>query len=318
MNRIVAGAFFIVTTASILAASQNAVVAPSVSLASQEPRYVLSVDVELVNIAATVIDDGGRYVDGLGAADFQVLEDGRQQDISFFSHDTRVPISLGVLIDVSGSVQEKVRQGLQTVRGLASTLSSEDEMFVITFDSRVQVKQRFTHDAEEIERSLHDVHAHGETAVYDAIAAGLHEMEGAKHRRRILLLVSDGFDTRSKTSATQAEELLKRSGVPLYALGIDDDDADAPARRRPRYHIYEYMLNKLSNAGGGRLIRMYTGRNYDLVNLSESLLGELHQQYTMGYYPSMGPDDDRSRNVEIRVMKPGARIVSEELLLQRR
>jgi Ca-activated chloride channel family protein len=309
MQRIAAAAFFIVMTASILPASQNAVAAPSVSLASQEPRYVLSVDVELVNIAAAVIDDAGRYVDGLGAADFQVFEDGRQQDISFFSHDARVPISLGVLIDISGSVQEKVRQGLQTVRGLASTLSSEDEMFVITFNSRVEVKQRFTHEAEEIERSLRDVHAHGETAVYDAIAAGLHEMQSAKHRRRILLLVSDGFDTRSRTNAAQAEDLLRRSGVPLYAIGIDDGDGEVSNRRRTRYRIYDYMLTKLSSAGGGRLIRMYTGRNYDLVKLSESLLGELHEQYTMGYYPAAGPDDDRSRNVEIRVMKPGARIL---------
>lgn len=304
MNRVVAVAFFVVMAASMLSA--------------QEPRYVLSVDVELVNIAATVIDDAGKYVEGLGAGDFQVFEDGRQQDISFFSHDTRVPISLGVLIDTSGSVQEKVRQGLQTVRGLASTLSSDEEMFVITFDSRVEVRQRFTHNAEEIERSLRDVHAHGETSVYDAIAAGLHEMQSARYGRRILLLVSDGFDTRSKIKAAQAEELLKHSGVPLYAIGIDDDDGDASTRHRPRYHIYEYMLTKLSSAGGGRLIRMYTGRNYDLIKLSGSLLGELHQQYTMGYYPAVGPDDDRSRNVEIRVMKPGALILSEDLLLQRR
>jgi Ca-activated chloride channel family protein len=303
MQRILAGAALIMMTAAA-------------SLWAQEPRYVLSVDVDLVNVTASVIDESGKYVDGLSAGDFQVFEDGRQQEISFFSHDSRVPISLGVLIDISGSLQDKLRQGLQTVRGIASTLSSGDEMFVITFNSRVDVRQAFTSDPEQIQQSLREMHAHGETAVYDAIAAGLRAMQTAKHSKRILLLVSDGFDTRSKIDAAQAEDLLKHSGIPLYALGIDDDDNDPAARRRTRYHIYEYMLGKLSGAAGGRVIRMYTGHNYDASALSQELLGEV--PYTMGYYPAVGPNDDRPRNVEIRVTRPGVRILNEQLHLQRR
>src|SRR5215469_11981146 len=162
-------------------------------LRSQNP--VLSVDVTLVNITATAIDEYGRYVDDLTSDDFLVLEDGREQKISFFSHESQFPISLGILIDTSSSVQEKFRQGLQTVRAIASTLSSSDEMFLITFDSRVKLRQGFTNDPEEMQRSLRDIHAHGETAVYDAIAAGLREMQKAKYPKRILLLVTDGFDT---------------------------------------------------------------------------------------------------------------------------
>jgi Ca-activated chloride channel family protein len=279
-------------------------------LVSQEPREVLSVDVELVNVTATVIDNSGRSVQGLAAEDFQVFEDGQEQKISFFSHDSSVPISIGVLLDISGSLQDKLRQGLQTVREIASVLSSDDEIFVIMFNSQVDLKQKFTSNPEEIQRSLRDVHAKGETAAYDAIAAGLREMQTAKHQKRILLLVSDGFDTKSKINADQAQDLLKRSHVLLYAIGIDDDDQN-PIRRRPKYHIYDYILGKLTSAGGGRLIRLYTGRNYDLRNLSEVFLAELHQTYTMGYYASTGADKTGRRNIEVRVTKPGVQIVGK-------
>jgi Ca-activated chloride channel family protein len=280
------------------------------SAIGQEHPNVLSVDVALVNVTATVIDDSGRYADGLTASDFRVFENGQEQKISFFSHDSQIPISLGLLIDTSGSLQDKLRQGLQTLRVVAATLSSADEMFVITFDSHINLKQRFTNDPEEMQRSLGDVHAHGETAVYDAIAAGLREMQTAKHRKRILLLVTDGFDSRSRITAGQAEELLKRSDVLLYVIGIDDDNTDTSRRRRPKYHIYDYMLNKLTHAGSGRLIRLYTGQNYDLPDLAKVLLGELHQEYTMGYYPAAGTGNGVWRNVEVQVTKPGAQILN--------
>ena len=281
------------------------------ALASQERREVLSVDVELVNVTATVIDGSGRSVQGLTAQDFQVLEDGREQKISFFSHDSRVPISLGVLLDISGSLQDKLRQGLQTVREIASTLSADDEMFVVMFNSRVNVRQTFTSNSEEIQRSLGDVHAKGETAVYDAISVGLREMHTARNQKQILLLVTDGFDTKSKINADEAQDLLKRSHVLLYAIGIDDDDNNPPPGRA-KYHIYDYMLGKLTDAGGGRVIRLYTGRNYDLRQLSEVFVGELHQTYTMGYYRSTAAENAGWRNIEVRVTKPGVRIVGDK------
>jgi Ca-activated chloride channel family protein len=280
------------------------------SAIGQESTRVLSVDVALVNVTATVLDESGRYVDALTAADFRVFENGREQKISFFSHDSQIPISLGLLIDTSGSLQDKLRQGLLTLRSIAAALSSSDEMFVITFDSHINLKQRFTNDPEEMQRSLGDVHAHGETAVYDAIAAGLREMKTAKYRKRILLLVTDGFDTRSRISAAQVEELVKRSNVLLYAIGIDDGDTDASIRRRPRYRIYDYMLSGLTSAGSGRLIRLYTGRNYDLRDLSGLILGELHQEYTMGYYPATGRGSGDWRDIEVRTTKPGLQILS--------
>jgi Ca-activated chloride channel family protein len=296
-------AALISVTGMIPLQSQNPVIPSSDSVATRE----LIVDVDLTNITATVIDESGKYVENLRPEDFRVVEDGQEQTISFFSHESHVPISLGVLIDTSGSLQDKLHQGLQTMRTIASTLSADDEMFVMTFDSHVTLKQRFTNDPEEIQRSLRDIHAHGETAVYDAIANGLREMQTAKHQKRILLLITDGFDTKSRVTANQAEDLLKVSNVLLYAIGIDDDNVTSA--RRPRYRIYDYMLNKLTHAGGGHLIRLYTGKSYDLRSLSDLFLGELHQQYTIGYYSPAGTHHDGARNIEVHVTKPGVQVV---------
>src|SRR5437867_5659632 len=164
---------------------------------AQDPRYRLNVEVELVNVTATVLDESGKYMDGLKLDDFQVFEDGVEQKVSFFSHDLRVPISVGVLVDCSGSMRHKLQQALQTVREIALALSPQDEMFVISFNSDVDIRQPFTTNMQQIQRSLRDIKAGGQNPTHDAIQTGMEEMRSAKHNKKILLMVTDGFDTKS-------------------------------------------------------------------------------------------------------------------------
>src|SRR5436309_9877809 len=274
----------------------------------QDPRFKLNVEVELVNITATVLDEQGKYMDGLKLDDFQVFEDGEEQKISFFSHDLRVPISVGVLIDSSGSMRHKLQQALQTVREIALALSPQDEMFVISFNSDVDVRQHFTTNMQQIQRSLRDIKPGGETAAYDAIQTGMEEMKSAKHNKKILLMVTDGFDTKSHITSAQVEDILKRSEVLVYAIGIDDDDDDPLVLRRTRYHIYHYMLGRLTSVSGGRAFRLFTGRNYALTTVAQVLLEELHQQYTLSYYPTSLPDKNAWRQVDVKVKKAGSQI----------
>jgi Ca-activated chloride channel family protein len=274
----------------------------------QDPRFRLNVNVELVNVTATVLDEQGKYLDGLRVDDFQVFEDGERQKISFFSHDLRVPISVGVLIDSSGSMRHKLQQALQTVREVALALSPQDEMFVVQFASDVQVRQHFTSNMQDVQKSLRDIRAGGETAAYDAIQIGMDEMKKAKHNKKILLMVTDGFDTKSHINSGQVEDILKRSEVLVYAIGIDDDDDDPLSLGRTRYHIYHYMLGRLTSISGGRAFRLFTGRNYALNSLAAVLLEELHQQYTLGYYPTSLPDKNTWRQVDVKVSKPGSQI----------
>jgi len=281
--------------------------APDAPPDSLEQKYRLAVDVQLVNVNATVLDEDGKYMDNLKPEDFQLFEDSKEQKVAFFAHDRKVPISVGVLVDTSGSMRHKLQQALQTVREVSLALSPQDEMFLLTFDDGVEMRQKFTSNQQDVQRALRGIRSGGETAVYDAIKVALKEMDSARNHKKVLMLVSDGFDTKSKTTATQAQELLKRSETILYAIGIDDDDNDPVAQRDTRYHIYYYMLGQLSAIGGGQTFKMFTGRNYALDGLAQIILEELHQQYTLSYYPT-GEGNGSWRKLEVKVKKTGAQI----------
>src|SRR2546429_3212119 len=208
-----AGAALVAAQAPAQTPSQTPAQQPSTEQTAppgaQDPRYRLNVEVELVNVTATVLDEGGKYMDGLKIDDFQVFEDGVEQKVSFFSHDLRVPISVGVLVDCSGSMRHKLQQALQTVREIALALSPQDEMFVISFNSDVDIRHHFTTNMQEIQRSFRDIKAGGETAAYDAIQLAVtEEMKKAKHNKKVLLMVTDGFDTKSHINSAQVEDIL--------------------------------------------------------------------------------------------------------------
>lgn len=265
----------------------------------------LNISVDLVNVSATVRDASGRYIDGLTQENFTLLENGIEQKLSFFNHDTQTNLSVGVLVDTSGSMRHKLQQALQTVREVALALGPQDEMFLTTFSDDVEIRQKFTRNPDDVLRALRGVRSGGETSVYDALQIGIQEMKNARNGKRILLLVSDGYDTRSKINMDQALEQLKRSQLQLYAIGIDDDDNDPLVLRQPRYHVYLFMLGELTGASGGQTFRMYTGRNYALDSIAALILEELHNQYTLGYYPST-PKDGSWRTIQVKVDRPGA------------
>lgn len=264
-------------------------------------NLTLQVEVDLVNVTATVVDDDGEYVPDLTENDFAVFEDGVEQRISFFSHDQRVPVSLGILIDISGSMKNKLQQALQIAREVALALSPEDEVFVMTFAGDMNVLTDFTRTGPEIPQIFRGVRTGGDTHQFDSIALALRMMEKAQHQKKVLLLLSDGFDMGSRIDADVAEDLLKRAEVLVYAIGIDDDDTDPEVMRRTRYHVYHYMLERLTDVTGGRAFRVYTGRRYALRSLAEVLLEELHQQYTLSYYPTNVAADASWREIEVRL-----------------
>ena len=273
-----------------------------------DQEYKLAVDVELVNVVATVLDENQKYMDGLRKEDFKVFEDGQEQTISFFSHDLRVPVSVGVLVDTSGSMKHKLQQALQTVREISMALSPQDEVFVVSFNSDVELRQKFTSNSADVQKAIKDLKAGGETAAYDAIGTALQEMKRAKHTKKVLILVTDGFDTKSKINQTQVMDLLKHSDVLVYAIGIDDDDNDPYVLRREKFHIYHYMLNNLTAPSGGRAYRMFTGRTFALQTVAQLLLDELHQQYTLSYYPTSSREGNAWHQVEVKVNKAGSQI----------
>jgi Ca-activated chloride channel homolog len=286
-------------------ARQAAPVLPTkADLPVQDPNFRLTSDVQLVNVTATVLDENHAYVDGLKQEDFQVFEDGNEQKVAFFSHDRRIPVSVGVMVDISGSMRHKLQQALQTAREISLALSDQDEMFLLTFNTDVEMRQHLTSNKALIERSLQGIRTSGDTSVYDAIQIGLTEMQSAHNTKKIMVLISDGFDSRSKRTLPEVEEMLKRAEVEIYAIGIDDDENDPLVIVQPLYHIYHYMLNDIATISGGRVFRLFTGRSYALDGLAKVLMEELHQQYLLSYYPASTANNGfRSLDVKVEQLK---------------
>src|SRR5882672_1202404 len=208
-----------------------------VSAQSQDDGFKFKSGVELVNVTATVSDDNGHFVPSLTKDDFAVFEDGAPQEIAQFSNE-RVPVSLGILLDTSGSMTpEKMSSARSAIdRFIYDLLGKDDELFFMQFASVPDLLQGWTYDRRAISRAVGQVTAAGGTAMYDAIAQALPIAADGRNQKKAILVISDGNDTNSRTSVGQLRNLIRESEVMVYALGVDGDDVStftAPQPRRP-------------------------------------------------------------------------------------
>ena len=181
--------------------------------------------VELVHVTATVTDPSGHFVSGLGRDDFTVAEDGVLQEVTSFSRD-RVPVSLGIILDASGSMsRDKLTAARAAIdRLIVDLLGPEDELFFLEFADTAQLTQEWTRDRRAISEAVGAVRSVGGTAMYDAVAAALPVAGRGVHRKKALLLISDGNDTDSHLDVEELVRRIRASDVLVYALGIDADD----------------------------------------------------------------------------------------------
>jgi VWFA-related protein len=193
--------------------------------------------VELVNVTATVSDDDGHFVSGLTKDDFTVYEDGQFQEITNFSNE-RVPVSLGILLDTSGSMTpDKMAAARSAIdRFIYDLLGKDDELFFMQFASVPDLLQGWTYDRRAISRAVGEVTPAGGTAMYDAIARALPMAADGRNQKKAILVISDGNDTNSRTSVGELRNLIRESEVMVYALGVDGTAVStytAPQPRRP-------------------------------------------------------------------------------------
>ena len=178
--------------------------------------------VELINVTATVSDPRGRFVSGLRQEDFRIYEDGQQRPITHFTSE-RVPVSLGIVLDTSGSMDgEKMQAARRALeRFLFDLLGPEDEVFLLRFDSRPDLLQGWTTDRSLLASRLRYVQPRGSTTLYDAIAEAVPIAASGRHRKKALLIISDGNDTSSYTRIDDLKKMIRETEVLVYAIGID-------------------------------------------------------------------------------------------------
>src|SRR6266849_6370701 len=180
----------------------------------------LKVDVALVNVVATITDETGHYISDLTQDDIVVYEDGQVQKISHFSQANDLPVSIGVLLDTSGSMERKIGTATSAVERFIRSIHKDDDIFLMTFANRPDLRQDFTDDRDRLAKALRRVTVGGGTALYDALDEGLHKIKQGKHDKRAILLITDGEDTSSYMSFEEAQSRVRESELLVYCLGI--------------------------------------------------------------------------------------------------
>ena len=258
--------------------------------------------VDMVSITATVMDGDGRLVSGLTANEFEIYEDGERQPITHFGSG-RVPIGLGLLLDVSDSMRgQRIADARASVaRFLFELLSEEDEFFVMSFNHAPRVIASWTRRAEDVLPRLDALRPSGGTSIYDAVMAALPVFEERSRQRAAIVLISDGADTASDAHLRDVRSALLRSDAFVYAIAIDP-----PADTRPiNARVNPYALREITDESGGRTEVVHDSA--DLGAATARIAEELNHQYVLAYTSARRPDG-QYHSLRVRVTRPGHRV----------
>lgn len=279
-------------------------------------RAQIKSGVTLINVVATVVDGKGRTVPNLTLDDFVVEEDGEPQAIKFFLPSATLPVSIGVVLDASGSMQSKMRTAQRALDRFFLMTHRDDEIFLMTFANRASVIADFTSDRKTLANALMSgVNVHGGTSLYDSLYQGLQKVREGRHDKKAVLLVTDGEDTSSLTRFDKALQDIREGEMLVYSIGIKGtpafdlsaDPLSADTRSRAANHTTVDMkvLNHFGEASGGRaweISESAFGRNINAV--LDTIAAELRSQYSIGYYPTRTANDGKWHTIQIRMKNP--------------
>ena len=266
---------------------------------------VFSADTRLVPLNVTVTDKSGRLIVNLPQSAFQVYENGVLQQIKIFKRED-VPVSMGLIIDNSGSMREK-RQGVESAAlALVKDSNPQDEVIVVNFNDEVYLdtceqggaKNCFTSDINVMEHALTKIDSRGGTAMRDAIRLSVeHLKEGAKRDKKVILVVTDGNDNASVISLDALTRLAQQDDVLIYAIGLLTDEDKREAKKAQR------ALQLLAESTGGTVF--YPKDVSEVDRIAHQVAHDIRNQYTIAYTPSNPALDGTFRQVKVVVKGPG-------------
>jgi VWFA-related protein len=254
------------------------------------------VDVNLVVLHVTVLDAKGQLASGLQPANFRVLEDGAPQTIRVFQHED-VPVAVGLIVDKSGSMVRKTKDVTAAALAFVRSSNPQDEMFVVNFNERVFFglpdTELFSASAANLERALDGAPASGETALYDAIEAGLTHLNKATLDKKVLIVISDGGDNASHRTLRQVLESAGRSDAIIYTIGLFDESY---TDRNPG------VLRRIARITGGAAFLPTEASQ--VVPICTRIAEDIRHQYTIGYVPSRQQLDRAYRTIHVTATGP--------------
>jgi Ca-activated chloride channel homolog len=257
----------------------------------------LTTQTEMTLVNVTVTDPYSRLVTGLEQENFRVFEDGVEQEIVRFSSED-VPVSIGVIFDMSGSMTDKIDKSRLAAVQFFRTANPQDEFFLINFNDRAQLVSPFTASVEELQNRLMFTSAHGMTALLDGIYLGLSQMKGAHNTKKALLIISDGGDNHSRYTETDVRRFVQEADVQIYAIGLYEPDGGPTPEEREG----PSLLGDLTQMTGGRTFAVHSLN--DLPDIATKISMELRNQYVLGYKPGNHSHDGKWRKIKVKLRPP--------------
>jgi Ca-activated chloride channel family protein len=270
---------------------------PQGETARQKPSSSnVRVDVDLVLLHAAVTDSANRHIDGLGLNDFRVWEDKIEQRVEYVSSET-IPLSAGIILDVSGSMEDKLDTARAAAEAFLKMGDQDDEYFLIQFSDAPQLVQDFTTDIDKLRARLLAMGAHGSTSLYDALYLGIEKVMRGRNSRKALILITDGQDNHSRYSFSDLKEFAREHDVAIYCIGIEDS--------------FDFLMYGIRGRTTLQSLAELTGGNAFFPRAIDTLPGicaqiglELKHQYVLGYRSLNPSADGKWRRVQVKVARP--------------
>ena len=270
------------------------------SSAQTQDEDEINIESALVVLNAVVTDKNGKTVYGLKKSDFKIFEDGKEQALpTDFFEAQETPFAVVILLDSSGSMEERVSLARSAAISFLNGLRTDDNAAIYNFDSKVSLIQNFSNTS-DISEKVFDVKANGMTVLNDAIYNAALELDKRPEKRRAIVVLSDGADTQSKYSSDKALKSALRANAVIYTVDMSSKNNIGSSRVQMIQN--QAVLKNFANKSGGRFIN--TPGGFQLREAFQDIVQELGNQYTFGYQPADSKKDGKWHSIEVRVSRP--------------
>jgi VWFA-related protein len=260
---------------------------------AQEGDPIFRSDTRLVVLHATVVDKKGDILTNLAQNAFRVYEDGVEQPLKIFRRED-VPVSMGIVIDNSGSMRDKRRKVEQSALGLVKASNRDDEVFIVNFNDEAWLDVDFTNDIKKLEEGLTQIDSRGGTAMRDALDSSLDHLKGkGKKDKKVIIVVTDGNDNTSEMTLARLVQKAQNREVVVYAIGLLEEQDGREARRAKN------ALNAIANATGGQAF--FPKNVEDLYQYALDIAHDIRNQYILAYSPLKQELDGTFRKINVTV-----------------
>ena len=289
---------------------------PGASREAAEPKgYKIGVNVDLVLMYTTVYDKIGRFVSGLKQENFKIYEDDVQQAILSFSQED-VPVSMGILLDLSGSMRGKIEQVNKAAEAFIRASNPQDQVFLIGFNEDVELLQDFTSDIDEIADALENTVVMGSTAIYDAVYLGVQKAHTGTRPKKAIVLITDGVDRESFYTLDEMVSKVQESDVQVFVVGLLD-----PIKKKGLFSTWSKTvpekardaLIRIAEETGGKAF--FPNQTSEIHGIVSEIASELRHQYSLGYFSTNSARDGSFRRVKIEIA--GANAAGNKLRYRR-